>query len=141
MREVFLYCDGAVRGNGGPGRIGMGVILACPGTGLTREYHWGEDLDRATNIIAELAAIEGGLARIKLSLRAGTGVTVITDSLWSIEAITGKWPRTVHDRRVHRIRQLMHQFGAVSFRHVKGHAGHEQNERCDALARQAVAEP
>ena len=115
---IFLYTDGAASGNPGPG--GYGVVLVC--AGRRKEMSGGYRL--TTNNRMELLAVIKGLEAIKWE---NAEVHVWSD--WKRAGFAKKknvdlWLRFDAVYRRHR----------VSFNWLKGHAGHPENERCDALA-------
>jgi len=134
MKEVQLYTDGACRGN--PGRGGWGAILVYGK--YERELSGGEP--ETTNNRMELTAAIEGLKALKEPCR----VTLYSDSKYLIDAYeegwvygweksgwrAGKvknpdlWEKLLKLTRTHE----------VSFVWVKGHNGHDYNERCDKLA-------
>ena len=137
MDKVFIYTDGACRGNPGPG--GWGAILVYGEH--KREMSGGEAM--TTNNRMELIAAIEALA----ALRRPCEVTLTTDSKYLCDGISkgwaaswrakgwkksdGKpalnpdlWERLLNLIDVHKVELVW----------VKGHAGHEYNERCDALA-------
>ncbi len=138
MKEVKLYTDGACRGNPGPG--GYGAILVYGRH--ERELSGGER--ETTNNRMELMAAIAGLE----ALKEPCAVTLYSDSKYLVDAFLLGWVETWRQsgwrrgrdelknpdlwERLHALTQL-HK---VSFIWVKGHAGHEYNERCDALATQ-----
>ena len=117
LKQIELFTDGACSGNPGPG--GYGAILRYNGHAIV------------------------GLE----SLKEPCQVTLYSDSKYLIDAITQRWvykwkangwmrnkkdPALNPDLWERLLTQLeRHQ---VSFIWVKGHAGHPENERCDALA-------
>ena len=136
---MLLYSDGACFGNPGPG--GWAAILVHPATGKRREISGAERL--TTNNRMELTAVIRGLK----CLWRPSEVEVYSDSRYVVQGMT-TW---IHDwiRRGWKTaakkpvlneelwRELYEQVGAqkrVQFRWVAGHAGHPENERCDALA-------
>ena len=137
MKEVTLYTDGACSGNPGPG--GWGAILECEGR--RKELSGGEA--NTTNNRMELTAVIEGLSALKYSC----AVTLVSDSKYVIDAITKRWvyswkakgwkkadksPALNVDLWEKLLIQLeRHQ---MSYTWVRGHAGHPENERCDALA-------
>jgi len=126
---IEIYTDGACTGN--PGPAGSGAILRW-GT-FYREIH--RYVGRATNNIAELRAIELGLAAItkpKLSVR------LYTDSQYCIGVLTGRYKVKKNRELILDIRRMMDQFEDIELFYVKGHAGHPLNERADELARLAI---
>ncbi|MDX1569103.1 MAG: ribonuclease HI [Xanthomonadales bacterium] len=140
MQVVDLYTDGACSGNPGPG--GWGALLRF--RGLEKELSGG-DAD-TTNNRMELTAVIEGLNALKRPCR----VRVYTDSMYVKNGITqwmGRWKangwRTASKKPV-KNRDLWQALDEAVSRHkvqwhwVKGHAGHPENERADALAREAV---
>lgn len=138
---VVLFTDGACRGNPGPG--GWGYILRHPASGKEREASGG--LAETTNNQMELQAVIEGLK----ALKSRSKVEVVTDSSYvakgSSEWLPG-WKRNGWRRKEgtswkpvknvefwQELDELLsrHQ---VSFKLIKGHAGHAENERCDEIA-------
>lgn len=142
--EVILYTDGACKGNPGPG--GWAYILVHPGTGKRDEVSGAER--HTTNNKMELRAVIEGLARLKRQ----TSVKVVTDSSYVEQGITKwihGWKRNGWRRKTRdgfepvknedqwKALDALVQQHKVVFERVRGHAGHEENERCDELAVQA----
>lgn len=132
---VHIYTDGACTGN--PGPMGLGVVLLDPsgenGKPIRREL--SEYLGTGTNNIAELTAILRAL-QIADSRRP---VVIYTDSSYSIGILSQGWKAKANQELVAELRALLKTFVRVRFVKVAGHAGVPENERCDELARQAVA--
>ena len=136
MKEVNLYTDGACRGN--PGRGGYGAILVYGK--YEKEMSGGEEL--TTNNRMELMAAIAGLEALKESC----SVTLYSDSKYLVDAFTLGWVYSWHDAGWRRGKDelknpdLWERLYAlcekhkVSFVWVKGHNGHDYNERCDKLA-------
>lgn len=129
-QETQLHVDGSCLGNPGPMGIGL-VILDEKGRREASEY-----LGLGTNNVAELTAILRGLQLIKRDRR----VVVYSDSGYAIGVLSLGWKAKVNQGLITEIRMLMREFPSVRFIKVPGHAGFPDNERCDALARQAAAE-
>ena len=137
---VELFTDGACSGNPGPG--GWGVILRWRDT--ERELFGGEP--STTNNRMELLAVIEGLRALKKPCR----VDVYTDSQYVQKGMTqwlegwkakdfrvkGGGYRPNHD--LWRALDALAVTHDVGWHWVKGHAGHAENERADALARQGV---
>jgi len=138
--SIFLYTDGAASGNPGPG--GWGVVLACGN--LRKEMSGGFRL--TTNNRMELLAVIKGLEAIKWD---NAEVEVYSDSQYVVKAINEgwlpKWVETGFKKKKNAdlwMRFLpLYQRHRVNFHWLKGHAGHPENERCDALAVQAYNMP
>ncbi|MBN2327641.1 MAG: ribonuclease HI [Candidatus Omnitrophica bacterium] len=139
--EVILYTDGACSGNPGPG--GWAFILHHVPTGGEKEESGGEA--ETTNNRMEMQAVIEGLKRLKRP----TKVHVVTDSSYVKNGITqwihawkrNGWKRKVKNRfepvkneELWKEMDRLTQIHDVTFEHVRGHAGHPQNERCDELA-------
>ncbi len=141
MNNVSIYTDGACSGN--PGKGGFGVILNY--MGKIKEISRG--FECTTNNRMELmAAIVGLEALIK-----PCEVTLYSDSQYLVKAFTEHWiegwikkgwKRGKNDpvKNVDLWKRLLKAMEphSVTFCWVKGHAGHPQNERCDALATAAA---
>ncbi len=130
---IFLFTDGAASGNPGPG--GYGVVLRCG----SYEKEFSEGFALTTNNRMELLAVITGLEAIKWE---GATVEVYSDSSYVVKALTegwlDKWIRTGFAKKKNvdlwlRFNEVYHRHN-VRFHWIKGHAGHPENERCDALA-------
>ncbi|HEX7499198.1 MAG TPA: ribonuclease H [Polyangia bacterium] len=132
---VHVWTDGACSGN--PGPMGIGVVVVA---GDRRKEH-GEYLGRGTNNIAELTAIRRGL-EIAADLVSGQErpIRVYTDSSYSIGLLSQGWKAKANQELVAELREFLRGFRNLRMIKVEGHAGVPENERCDLLARQAVAQ-
>ena len=140
--EVEVFTDGACRGNPGPG--GWAAILRHRGS--EKELS-GFDPD-TTNNRMEMTAAVAGLEALKRSCR----VRLYSDSQYLRDGIT-KWMHgwkrrgwLTADKQPVKNVDLWHRLDATAARHdvawiwVRGHSGHPENERADALARERIAE-
>ena len=127
---IYLYTDGAASGNPGPG--GYGAVLRCGD--LYKELSGGFSL--TTNNRMELLALIKGLEAIRWK---GAQVKVFSDSTYVVNTITKGWKRKKNQDLWSRYDSIAPDFD-LSFTWVKGHAGHPENERCDALAVSAYKE-
>jgi ribonuclease HI len=139
---VEIFTDGACRGNPGPG--GWGVVLRYKG--VEKTLHGGETL--TTNNRMELTAAIAGLEALKRRSR----VVLTTDSLYVMKGIQewlADWKRRgwkTADRKPVKNVDLWQRLDEAVARHevkwqwVRGHAGHPENERADALANQGIDE-
>jgi len=137
---VEAYADGACRGNPGPG--GWGVLLRAGGR--ERELHGGEPA--TTNNRMELTAVIRALE----SLEARSRVRLYTDSQYVQKGITEwihDWKRRgwrTADRKPVKNQDLWMRLDELARGHevewhwVRGHAGHPENERADALANRGI---
>ncbi len=137
MKQIEMFTDGACSGNPGPG--GWGTILRYQGR--EKELSGGES--QTTNNRMELSAVINGLEALKEPCE----VKVTTDSRYVVDGITKGWARSWRadgwrkkDKKPalnpdlwERLLELTEKH-SVSFNWIKGHAGHAENERCDALA-------
>jgi ribonuclease HI len=139
--EVQLFADGACSGNPGPG--GWAFVLRHQVSGKELARSGGER--ETTNNRMELTAVIRGLE----ALKRPTSVELTTDSMYVGKGLTEwmpKWKANGWRRREGKSlkeiknedlwRQLDELIGRhkIKFTHVRGHAGHPENERCDALA-------
>ncbi|HEY7899953.1 MAG TPA: ribonuclease HI [Caulobacteraceae bacterium] len=140
--EVVIFTDGACRGNPGPG--GWGAVLFAKGR---RREIWGGAPDTTNNRMELTAAIEA-LTALKRACR----VELHTDSQYVKNGITqwlNLWKARgwrTFSRGAVKNEDLWRALDAAAARHqidwrwIKGHAGHEHNERADALARRGLEE-
>ena len=138
--KVELFTDGACSGNPGPG--GWGAILRMGGH--EKELFGGER--ETTNNRMEMMAVIEGLRALKRPVQAD----IYTDSQYVMKGIT-EWIKgwkargwkTASKEPVKTV-DLWQVLDSECARHdlkwhwVKGHAGHVENERADALARRGV---
>jgi ribonuclease HI len=143
MNEIIdIYTDGACSGNPGPG--GWGALLRI---GATEKELSGYD-PATTNNRMELMAVIEALRALKRPVTA----RVHTDSQYVQKGISEwihGWKRRgwkTADRQPVKNADLWQALDALTVGHkiewlwVRGHAGHVENERVDALARQAIEE-
>ena len=139
---VDVYADGACRGNPGPG--GWGVLLRT--RGVERELFGGEP--ETTNNRMELTAVIRALE----ALRRRCSARVYTDSQYVQKGITEwihAWKRRnwrTADRKPVKNEDLWRRLDELANGHqiewhwVRGHSGHVDNERADALANRGIDE-
>ena len=140
MPEVEIFTDGACSGNPGPG--GWGAVLRYGA--VEKELSGGEAA--TTNNRMELMAAIAALEALKRPCR----VQLYTDSIYLRDGITRWLPawkardwRTADKKPVKNV-DLWQRLEAAAAPHeidwqwVRGHAGHPENERADALARAAI---
>lgn len=138
--KIELYVDGACSGNPGPG--GWGVLLRYQG--VEKELS-GAELNATNNQMELMAAIQGLQA-----LTRPCHVDVYTDSEYVKKGITlwihnwqkRGWKNSANKPVKNQV--LWQQLDAVTQGHqiawhwVKGHSDHPENDRVDALAREAI---
>ncbi len=137
---VEAFTDGACSGNPGPG--GWGVLLRYKG--VEKELNGGapETTNNRMELMAAISALE--------ALKRPTRIAIHTDSTYVRDGIT-RWIedwkrrnwRTAAKKPVKNADLWMRLEEAtdghdVSWHWVKGHAGHPENERADALARAGI---
>jgi ribonuclease HI len=139
-KRVEIFTDGACSGNPGPG--GWGAVLRYDG--VEKELSGG-DKSTTNNRMEMMAAIQALEA-----LKRSSAVDLHTDSTYLRDGIT-KWIhgwkrngwKTAAKKPVKNV-DLWQRLEKALERHdvawhwVKGHAGHPENERADALARAGV---
>jgi|SRR5574344_289370 ribonuclease HI len=140
MKEVLVFTDGSCLGNPGPG--GYGAILKY------KEHvkELSKGFTHTTNNRMELMAVIVALS----SLKEPCSVTITTDSQYVKNGMTSwlaGWKRNnwfsstkapVKNKDLWQNLDKECSRHQISFKWVKGHAGHPENERCDELARNAA---
>ena len=146
MPELFAYTDGACSGNPGPGGWGV-LLIAREGATVVRERELSGGEGDTTNNRMELMAAISALE----TLSRASEITIVTDSAYVKNGVTGwihGWKRNgwkTADRKPVKNVDLWQRLDEAQIRHqvtwkwIKGHAGHEENERADALARAGMA--
>jgi len=137
---IYIYTDGACRGNPGPG--GWGAILECDG--YKKEINGSSQL--TTNNIMELTAVIKSLELVKKT----SNIVITTDSTYVKNGITewihnwkAKGWRTANKKPVKNkdlwiLLDQLSQKHTIEWKWVRGHTGHFGNERADELANQAI---
>jgi ribonuclease HI len=139
---VEIFTDGACSGNPGPG--GWGAVLRFNGREREIKGHDAATTNNRMELMAAIAALE--------ALKRPCRVRLHTDSQYLRNGIThwiADWKargwRTADKKPVKNV-DLWQRLEAamaphdVAFVWVRGHAGHPENERADALARAAIDE-
>ena len=141
-QKVEIYTDGACSGNPGPG--GWGVVLRYKNT--EKELSGFEAI--TTNNRMELRAAIEGLKALTRPVK----IEVYTDSQYLRDGITKwlfQWKKNnwrLSNKSPVKNQDLWEELDALTQNHdvswhwVRGHSGHPENERADALARQAIEE-
>ena len=140
--KVEVFTDGACRGNPGPG--GWGALLRY---GEREKELYGSERETTNNRMELMAAI------IALeSLKRPCEVILTTDSQYVRKGITewiAGWKRRgwkTADKKPVKNQDLWQRLEAATHKHeihwkwIKGHSGHEENERADQLANRAIDE-
>ena len=136
MSKVFLYTDGACSGNPGPG--GWGCLLKY--NDAQKEISGGAK--ETTNNQMELTAVIEGLSLLKKPCE----IELFTDSKYVLEGAT-KWlegwiqkdwkkadKKPVLNRELWEKLIPLFDKHTINWHWVKGHSGHVENERVDAMA-------
>jgi len=139
---VEIYTDGACRGNPGPG--GWGVLLRY---NSQEKELWGGEAGTTNNRMELMAAI-----RALEALKRPSQVKLYTDSIYVMKGITEwihDWKRKgwrTADKKPVKNEDLWRRLDELAREHaiewywVRGHAGHVENERADALANRGIDE-
>ena len=137
MKKIEIFTDGACSGNPGPG--GWGAILRFEGR--EKELSGGEA--NTTNNRMELTACIEALKALKEPCE----VILTTDSQYVVNSVEQGWAQSWKKNGWRKADKkpalnpdlwdallLLLSVHKVGFNWIKGHAGHPENERCDALA-------
>jgi ribonuclease HI len=142
MKKVKLITDGACIGNPGPG--GWAAILRC---GPHQKEMFGSEPHTTNNRMELSAAVEGLRA-----LKEPSEVEIVTDSQYLKNGITSwirRWKQNgwrTSDKKPVLNQDLWEALDEQDSRHrtkwtwTKGHASHEDNNRCDEMATRAARE-
>ncbi len=142
MKAIELFTDGACRGNPGPG--GWGVLLRY---GEVERELYGYQAATTNNQMEMMAAIQGLEA-----LKEPCEVVLTTDSKYVLQGMTewlAGWKRKgwknasgqpVKNQELWQRLDIAARPHTIKWRWVKGHTGHVENERVDALANRAIDE-
>jgi len=137
---IYIYTDGACRGNPGPG--GWGALLECDG--YKKEIKGYSPL--TTNNIMELSAV---IEALKI-IRNPSKIVIMTDSTYVKNGITDwihNWKlkgwktsnkKSVKNKELWQILDQLSSNHIIEWKWVKGHAGHPGNERADELANEGI---
>jgi ribonuclease HI len=140
-KNVTIYTDGGCINNPGPGGYGVVLLYGSHRSELSGGFRL------TTNNRMEIMAAIAGLSALKESCR----VTLYSDSQYLVNAIEEGWAERWRENGWKRNKKEMAlnpdlweellelcKKHRVKFKWVRGHAGNEENERCDELA-QAMA--
>ena len=140
MEKVEIFTDGACRGNPGPG--GYGSIIRT----RDQENEISGSAKSTTNNIMELTAAVVALKQLKEPCE----VTLTSDSQYLVKGMT-QWiegwakkgwltaaKQPVKNKDIWLELNKLNKIHKISWKWVRGHQGHKENERCDLLANMAV---
>ncbi len=131
--QIIIHTDGAAQGN--PGKGGYGIVLQAG-----KHYkELSQGYKHTTNNRMELLAVIVALEEIKVD---HASVLVVSDSKYVVDSVEKKWVFAWEKKNFAKKKNpdLWKRFlpayrkHKVSFKWIKGHAGHPMNERCDELA-------
>ena len=140
QNTIYIYSDGACSGNPGPG--GWSAVIILP-EGTVRELGGGErpttnNRMEMLGAISALTAVQDRPEPVKLYTDSGLLVNGIKGWIhgWKRKGwVTAAGQPVVNRDLWERLDALAQERkGRLTWGHVKGHAGHEINERCDAIA-------
>ncbi len=138
--QIDIYTDGACSGNPGPG--GWGALLVSGGHEKELTGSANPTTNNRMELMAAIAALE--------ALKRPSAVRLHTDSMYLRDGITRyihNWKRNgwkTADKKPVKNVDLWQRLEVALERHhvtwhwVRGHSGHPENERADALARQGI---
>ena len=143
MKNISIYTDGACSGN--PGAGGWGCVLIYDAYYKELQGAQAHTTNQRMELMAAIIALE--------ALKQPCAVELFSDSAYLINAFNLNWltkwqqngwvnskKQEVENQDLWRRLLKAAKSHTVTWRKVKGHAGNEMNERCDALARSALAE-
>lgn len=146
MKHVSIFSDGSARGNPGNGGFGTLLIFETP-DGTKHEKELSDGYRLTTNNRMELLGVISGLE----ALKEPCDVVVTTDSQYIANAFNQHWIdgwikknwKGAGNKPVKNVDLWQRMLAAmephqVTFKWVRGHAGHPENERCDTLATTAA---
>lgn len=147
MKKVYVYSDGSALGNPGPGGFGSILRYEAPDGNIV-EREISEGFANTTNNRMEIMGVIRGLE----ALTEPCEVLLTSDSKYVLDTISQNWIegwkakgwKKADGKRVKNV-DLWQKIYELISRHkidvewVKGHDGHEFNERCDKLAKDAAS--
>jgi len=150
MPEISIFTDGGCSGNPGPGGWAYIIVQKNPeGSSVLAEEMGGEK--STTNNRMELMAVISALKALKAKTGVSWKPTLYTDSQYVQKGISEwihNWKRNswrTSDKKPVKNQDLWLELDAlaaefpITWAWIKGHAGHEYNEHCDAMTQKAIA--
>jgi len=143
--DIHIYTDGSAIGNPGPGGYGILLILDGENTEFSQGFEY------TTNNRMEMLAVITALEKIPETHRTRK-VVVHSDSQYTINGITKGWAKgwkkrgwkksdgkpALNPDLWKRMLDITEQYSGLTFKWVKGHAGHSLNEKVDQLANRSA---
>jgi len=142
LKQVMIFTDGACRGNPGPG--GWGAVLRYGSTEKTLSGGEPDTTNNRMELMAAIMALE--------ALTQSCQVVLTTDSRYVMDGITqwmANWKKRgwkTASKQPVKNADLWRRLDAACSKHtiewqwVKGHSGHPENEKADALANRGIDE-
>lgn len=140
-KKIIIYTDGACSGNPGPG--GWGAILEYKSHKKEMSGGEGETTNNRMELMAAIQALE--------ALKEPCTVDLYTDSAYLCRAFTENWivnwqrngwktsqKQPVENQDLWQWLLRLSNVHTVTWHKVKGHSDNQNNNRCDALARDAI---
>ena len=127
--SILAYTDGASSGN--PGPSGIGIVLRFG----SHEKEISKHIGITTNNVAELTAIQAALKAITAT---EIPVRLYTDSQYCYGLLSLGWKPKRNEKLVATVRGMMKRFKNLRILKIEGHAGIDDNERADRLARKGA---
>jgi len=142
-QAIELWTDGACSGNPGPGGWAAILVARGPDGMISKQVELSGGQPATTNNRMELQAVISGLS----ALEHPATLTVHIDSTYVMDAIVKRWhvgwvargwktaaKQPVKNRELWEALLALVEHHTITWHKVRGHAGVELNERCDALA-------
>src|SRR5690606_12821130 len=137
MKRVVIHTDGACRGNPGPG--GYGIVMVCGRHRLELSKGYSRTTNNRMELLATIVALE--------TLKEPCEIELLSDSRYVIDAMTKNWLKSwqakgwstaangpVKNKDLWLRLAEAARDHKISWKWLRGHAGHKENERCDRLA-------
>lgn len=140
MDTVEIYTDGACRGNPGPG--GWGAILRCRGKEKELSGYTKATTNNRMELTAAIEALSFLTKKCKVVLYTDSNYLCQGMQLWLAGWKKKNWRNSKNEavKNIDLWQRLdeLNKLHSIDWRWVKGHAGHPENERADALANAAI---